>query len=188
MEGFGGLSNSINGLKQAFRNGETRAVDWRKSQLQAVLRFLAENEDRIFEALKQDLRKHPVEAYRDEIGVVKKSAEHSLRHIKQWMAPKKQIMKFSAKFRNFNTYVISEKFPKFRNFRAFWNWNEFLDSENFGIGIGIDFVLPKFFGNIPKRLISIRSFRLSALFVSISIYVVYVIIRSLRVTAACSFS
>ncbi|KAL8047332.1 hypothetical protein ABFX02_08G233900 [Erythranthe guttata] len=89
MEGFGGLSNSINGLKQAFRNGETRAVDWRKSQLQAILRFLAENEDRIFEALKQDLGKHPVEAYRDEIGVVKKSAEHSLLHIKQWMAPKK---------------------------------------------------------------------------------------------------
>ncbi|GFQ03941.1 aldehyde dehydrogenase family 3 member f1 [Phtheirospermum japonicum] len=83
-EGF-----DVAGLKKAFRSGKTRGIDWRKAQLGAIRRFLAENEAQIFEALKQDLGKHPVEAYRDEIGVVKKSADHALLHIDKWMAPKK---------------------------------------------------------------------------------------------------
>ncbi|KAH6765386.1 aldehyde dehydrogenase 3F1 [Perilla frutescens var. hirtella] len=90
MEGseseFGG---SLFGLRRAFRSGKTRGIEWRTGQLRALLKLVAENEARIFEALKQDLGKHPVEAYRDEIGVVKKSADHSLLHIKEWMAPKK---------------------------------------------------------------------------------------------------
>lgn len=76
-------------LKHTFRSGSTRGIDWRKAQLRALLRLLAENESQIFDALEQDLGKHPVESYRDEIGVVKKSADHSLRHLKEWMAPKK---------------------------------------------------------------------------------------------------
>ncbi|KAL0378330.1 UNVERIFIED_CONTAM: Aldehyde dehydrogenase family 3 member F1 [Sesamum radiatum] len=79
----------LEGLRRTFRSGRTRGVDWRKAQLQALVKFLAENEAQILEALEQDLGKHPVEAYRDEIGVVKKSAEHSLLNIKKWMAPKK---------------------------------------------------------------------------------------------------
>ncbi|KAK6150588.1 hypothetical protein DH2020_015520 [Rehmannia glutinosa] len=88
-EGFEGLSQSLSGLKRTFRSGKTRGVEWRKAQLRALLKFLAENEAQIFEALKQDLGKHPVEIYRDEIGVVKKSADHALLHIQKWMAPKK---------------------------------------------------------------------------------------------------
>ncbi|KAK6125706.1 hypothetical protein DH2020_040556 [Rehmannia glutinosa] len=81
-EGFEGLSQSLSGLKRTFRSGKTRGVEWRKAQLRALLKFLAENEAQIFEALKQDLGKHP-------IGVVKKSADHALLHIQKWMAPKK---------------------------------------------------------------------------------------------------
>ncbi|KAL2497681.1 Aldehyde dehydrogenase family 3 member F1 [Abeliophyllum distichum] len=76
-------------LRQNFRSGRTRGLVWRKTQLRAILKLVAENEDEIFEALNRDLGKHPVEAYRDEIGVVKKSAEYSLRHIEKWIAPKK---------------------------------------------------------------------------------------------------
>ncbi|KAK6150580.1 hypothetical protein DH2020_015512 [Rehmannia glutinosa] len=81
-EGFEGLSQSLSGLKRTFRSGKTRGVEWRKAQLRALLKFLAENEAQIFEALKQDLGKHP-------IGVVKKSADHALLHIQKWMAPKR---------------------------------------------------------------------------------------------------
>ncbi|KAL6576094.1 hypothetical protein OROHE_000565 [Orobanche hederae] len=83
------MAEGFEGLKKAFQSGKTRGVDWRKAQLRAILRFLAENEADIFEALKQDLGKHPVESYRDEIGVVKKSADHALLHINAWMASKK---------------------------------------------------------------------------------------------------
>lgn len=55
-------------LRTTFRSGRTRGLAWRKAQLQAILKLLAENEEEIFEALKQDLGKHPVESYRDEVS------------------------------------------------------------------------------------------------------------------------
>lgn len=76
-------------VRTTFSSGRTRGVAWRKAQLQAILKLLAENEDEIFEALKQDLGKHPVESYRDEVGVVKKSATNALRCVEKWMAPQK---------------------------------------------------------------------------------------------------
>ncbi|XP_051126883.1 aldehyde dehydrogenase family 3 member F1 [Andrographis paniculata] len=76
-------------LKRTFQTGRTRGIDWRSAQLRALLRLLSQNEAQIFEALEKDLGKHAVEAYRDEIGVVKKSADHALLHLKEWMAPKK---------------------------------------------------------------------------------------------------
>ncbi|XP_016480390.2 aldehyde dehydrogenase family 3 member F1 [Nicotiana tabacum] len=76
-------------VRTTFRGGRTRGVEWRKAQLQALLNLLAENEDKIFEALRQDLGKHPVEAYRDEVGVVKKSATNAFRCVEKWMAPQK---------------------------------------------------------------------------------------------------
>ncbi|XP_065630934.1 aldehyde dehydrogenase family 3 member F1 [Quercus suber] len=84
------LENSLGKLRQCFRSGRTRSVAWRKNQLRAVLKLIHDKEDVIFEALQQDLGKHPVESYRDEIGVVKKSANYALSNIKKWMAPKKQ--------------------------------------------------------------------------------------------------
>ncbi|KAK4585214.1 hypothetical protein RGQ29_022752 [Quercus rubra] len=84
------LENSLGKLRQCFRSGRTRSVAWRKNQLRAVLKLIHDKEDAIFEALQQDLGKHPVESYRDEIGVVKKSANYALSNIKKWMAPKKQ--------------------------------------------------------------------------------------------------
>ncbi|KAG5623400.1 hypothetical protein H5410_008618 [Solanum commersonii] len=76
-------------LTTTFRSGRTRSVAWRKAQLQAILKLLDENEEEIFEALKQDLGKHPVESYRDEVGVVRKSATNALRCVEKWMAPQK---------------------------------------------------------------------------------------------------
>ncbi|KAM7264575.1 hypothetical protein ACFE04_002258 [Oxalis oulophora] len=84
-----GNNNIAMELKRTFKSGITRSVTWRKNQLKALLRFIHENEDALFEALYQDLGKHPVEAYRDEIGVVMKSAENALKCVDKWMAPKK---------------------------------------------------------------------------------------------------
>lgn len=89
-----GLDRSLAELHRTFRGGKTRGVEWRKSQLRAIIKLITENESQIFEALQQDLGKHPVEAYRDEIGIVKKSADHSLLHIGKWMALKKGWLPF----------------------------------------------------------------------------------------------
>lgn len=85
----GGLEQSLVELRQTFKSGKTRSASWRKAQLLGILKLIQDNEDRIFKALKKDLNKHPIEAYRDEIGVVKKSADYSLSSVQSWMAPKK---------------------------------------------------------------------------------------------------
>ncbi|XP_024978611.1 aldehyde dehydrogenase family 3 member F1 [Cynara cardunculus var. scolymus] len=84
-----GVTRSLEELRQTFKSGRTRSIDWRKQQLRAILRLLHENEDVLFQSLESELGKHPVESYRDEIGVVKKSVDHALSCIDQWMSPKK---------------------------------------------------------------------------------------------------
>ncbi|KAJ9147011.1 hypothetical protein P3X46_029218 [Hevea brasiliensis] len=76
-------------LKETFSSGKTRSAVWRKTQLRALIELVHENEEEIFKALHQDLGKHPVEAYRDEVGVILKSADYSLSRVEKWMAPKK---------------------------------------------------------------------------------------------------
>ncbi|XAR57947.1 Aldehyde dehydrogenase (NAD(+)) [Bertholletia excelsa] len=89
MEALDGLEQSLTELRQTFTSGRTRDVAWRKDQLRAILKLIDHNEAKINLALHQDLCKHPVEIYRDEIGVVKKSANYSLSCVEKWMAPKK---------------------------------------------------------------------------------------------------
>ncbi|CAH9146963.1 unnamed protein product [Cuscuta epithymum] len=84
-----GIERALTELRQTFDSGKTRGLEWRKAQLQAILKLLADNEDLIFQALKQDLGKHRVEAYRDEVGVLVKSATYALNNVEQWMTPKK---------------------------------------------------------------------------------------------------
>ncbi|KAJ4714276.1 Aldehyde dehydrogenase [Melia azedarach] len=84
------LEESLAELRQTFRSGVTRSVAWRKNQLRALIELLRDNQDRIFNALYQDLGKHPVEAYRDEIGAIIKSAENALSCVEKWMAPEKR--------------------------------------------------------------------------------------------------
>uniref|UniRef100_A0A7N0UB83 Aldehyde dehydrogenase n=1 Tax=Kalanchoe fedtschenkoi TaxID=63787 RepID=A0A7N0UB83_KALFE len=84
-----GLEESLVVMRESFGRGKTRSAAWRKLQLNGILNLVGENEEMIFEALNEDLGKHPVEAYRDEVGVVKKSALHALESLDRWMAPKK---------------------------------------------------------------------------------------------------
>ncbi|XP_057751853.1 aldehyde dehydrogenase family 3 member F1 [Arachis stenosperma] len=94
------LEESVRELRQYFRSGSTRSVTWRKNQLTALLDLVHKNEDAISESLYQDLGKHPVEAFRDEIGAIGKSATYSLSCVEKWMAPKKSdipLLFFPAK-------------------------------------------------------------------------------------------
>ncbi|KZV52240.1 hypothetical protein F511_41247 [Dorcoceras hygrometricum] len=83
------LESDLEELRKTFKSGKTKEESWRKSQLKALLSFLEEQEDAIFNALMQDLGKHPVEAYRDEIGPLIKTVNHALQNLKKWMSSKK---------------------------------------------------------------------------------------------------
>ncbi|KAJ8574074.1 hypothetical protein K7X08_010585 [Anisodus acutangulus] len=83
-------------LRETFKSGKTKEESWRRSQLKNLLRLLDEKEDDIFKALKQDLGKHQVEAYRDEIGTLVKSVNYALNGLKQWMSSEKAKLPIAA--------------------------------------------------------------------------------------------
>ena len=57
-------------LKKYFETGVTLDVSWRRTQLQALIRMVEENEDALARALHQDLGKTPQEAWLTEIVFV----------------------------------------------------------------------------------------------------------------------
>ncbi|XP_073267230.1 aldehyde dehydrogenase family 3 member F1 isoform X2 [Populus alba] len=89
MEGVKGLESDLEAMRQYFRSGKTKDVAWRQSQLKGLLSFIKEKEKDIFKALKEDLGKHHVEAYRDEVGILTKSIKFALHGLKEWMSSKK---------------------------------------------------------------------------------------------------
>nr|XP_043637688.1 aldehyde dehydrogenase family 3 member F1-like [Erigeron canadensis] len=90
------LEAELKELRQAFGSSKTKEYSWRISQLNGLLHILEDKENDIFMALKKDLGKHHVEAYRDEIGTVVKSINYALDNLKQWMAPQKTRLPLAA--------------------------------------------------------------------------------------------
>ncbi|XP_020423670.1 aldehyde dehydrogenase family 3 member F1 isoform X3 [Prunus persica] len=89
MEAITEVEETLSELRQTFKSGRTRSVAWRKNQVSALLQLIHDQEDEIFKALYEDLGKHPVEVYRDEIGIVKKTINYTLSNLEKWVAPKK---------------------------------------------------------------------------------------------------
>lgn len=80
-------------LRETFKSGRTRSLEWRKTQLQALMNMLTDQEHKCLQALHDDLGKSKVESYKDEIGPVKKAITFALDGLKNWMAPKKVGMR-----------------------------------------------------------------------------------------------
>ncbi|KAK3443570.1 hypothetical protein EUGRSUZ_B03683 [Eucalyptus grandis] len=96
METRGDLEVQLKGMREYYRGGNTRGASWRKSQLRGLCRLLEEREAEMNAALEFDLGKHPVEAYRDEIGGLIKSANYALGCLKGWMSAKKAKLPLAA--------------------------------------------------------------------------------------------
>lgn len=68
--GFLGLESVVAEARTTFESGKTRGFEWRQSQLKSLLRLLKEREDDMCKVLKDDLGKHRVEAFRDEVLIL----------------------------------------------------------------------------------------------------------------------
>ncbi|KAK4492394.1 hypothetical protein RD792_003199 [Penstemon davidsonii] len=86
----------IKELKETFNSGKTKEESWRRNQLNNLLSLLVEKEEDIFTALKQDLGKHYVESFRDEVGPLIKSVNYALKGLKKWMSSKKADLPLAA--------------------------------------------------------------------------------------------
>lgn len=70
-----------------FHSGATRSLSFRKAQLKKLKKVLKLYEAAILEALYADLRKHPMEAFGSEVGLLYDEIDHTLANLRDWMRP-----------------------------------------------------------------------------------------------------
>ncbi|MCC3271964.1 aldehyde dehydrogenase family protein [Arthrobacter zhangbolii] len=71
-------------LRKTHASGRTRPLEWRREQLEGLVRLLREREQEFAAALSSDLGKNPLESYVTELSLVRAEAEHALKHLEQW--------------------------------------------------------------------------------------------------------
>lgn len=79
----------VAGLRETFESGITRPLHWRRQQLHALRRMLVEHAPEFDLALNEDLGKPPAEARLTETGFLVSEIDHTLRHLKHWLAPRR---------------------------------------------------------------------------------------------------
>ena len=75
--------------RQAFDSGRTKPYAWREAQLKALRRLLIDHEDEIAQALDVDLGKSAEEFWLTETGLVVSEIDHTLKHLRNWLAPRR---------------------------------------------------------------------------------------------------
>ncbi|WP_143309824.1 aldehyde dehydrogenase [Chitinophaga vietnamensis] len=70
-----------------FDSGATLPYSFRKAQLKRLKKAIQQYEPKIMEALRQDLHKHPMEAYSSEIGFLYEEIDYILEGLREWMEP-----------------------------------------------------------------------------------------------------
>ncbi|KAK7404518.1 hypothetical protein VNO78_05466 [Psophocarpus tetragonolobus] len=86
------MERDLNDLRESYESGKTKEASWRESQLKGLRRFLMDKQQDIMQALMQDLGKHQIEAFRDEIGTLIKTLNLALKSLKDWMSSKKAAL------------------------------------------------------------------------------------------------
>ena len=79
-------------LRTTFTSGRTRAVAWRKEQLQALQAMLDEREADLLHALATDLGKCSAEGYVTEVGFLKSDLHYVLAHLDKWIKPERMYV------------------------------------------------------------------------------------------------
>jgi aldehyde dehydrogenase (NAD+) len=78
----------VAGLRQTFATGKTRSAEWRRAQLRALEKMMAENEPAIADALAKDLDRSPFEAWLADAATTAGEARYAAKHVKKWMRRK----------------------------------------------------------------------------------------------------
>jgi acyl-CoA reductase-like NAD-dependent aldehyde dehydrogenase len=92
----------IHKQREYFAIGYTRDVDFRIQQLKKIKQFIIDNEESIYQALKLDLNKPPLESFAAEITILNKEIDYAIKYIKTWSSCQKtqvpwQLLPASAK-------------------------------------------------------------------------------------------
>jgi aldehyde dehydrogenase (NAD+) len=82
-------------LRNTFKTGRTRSLEWRKQQLQALERMMVENEAAIAAALSEDLGRSPFEAWLADIAPTAGEAKDAAKNVRKWMRRKHRLLELS---------------------------------------------------------------------------------------------
>jgi aldehyde dehydrogenase (NAD+) len=77
----------VNAQRAFYHSGITKSLDWRRQQLNALLKMLRENEEQIVEALHLDMGKPLFEAEFSEVQVLFHEVDTVLKNVYAWMQP-----------------------------------------------------------------------------------------------------
>lgn len=76
-------------LRDTYRRGVTRPLEWRRRQLEAMERMIIENEDAFLEALRADLGKPSFEGWATDLSFVLSELKLMLRNLERWNRPER---------------------------------------------------------------------------------------------------
>lgn len=82
-------------LRKTFASGRTKDVAWRKRQLQALEKMVADNEAAIAAALEQDLGRKPFESWLADIVSTAGEARDAAKNVGKWTRRKHRLLEFS---------------------------------------------------------------------------------------------
>jgi aldehyde dehydrogenase (NAD+) len=80
---------AVDRLRRTFQTGRTRPLDYRRHQLDGILRFLKEREGEIEAALRDDLGRPAFEVYASEVAFCAAEARLTRRKLGSWSRPKR---------------------------------------------------------------------------------------------------
>lgn len=89
FENLDDVKNAAKKMDGFFQSGKTLPTAHRREALLALRAVLKKNEERILEALREDLGKAPFEGYATELGIVYEEISHCLKHLSSWSRPKR---------------------------------------------------------------------------------------------------
>jgi aldehyde dehydrogenase (NAD+) len=89
------IPGTVRRLRETYKTGRTRTVEWRKQQLQAMERLVVDNEQAIAAALAQDLGRKPFEAWLADIAGTATEARVAAKNVGKWMRRKRRMLEMS---------------------------------------------------------------------------------------------
>ena len=102
------ISDIINKQNNFFKKGITKDINYRINSLKKLYQAIIDNEDKILQALKNDLHKSSYEAYMTEVGFTLNEISYLLKHTKKWTKRKRvktSITNFPA-----SSYIYPEPY------------------------------------------------------------------------------
>lgn len=83
------IAGRVQHIRDTFAGGRSKDYQWRVQQLKQIKKMTLEQQDNILGAMKKDLSKGTMESWLTEIGSVVSEVDHSIKHLKKWMKPRK---------------------------------------------------------------------------------------------------